>query len=120
MGNHQLPLISQLNLEDQVEQAPSRRAVRKLASVSDVPYVNAVQALLQGPVPLAHLVRLEAAINGVALVDALREFGLQLPIYQVPMVDINHEVLMVEVCVLSAADVRHIHRVIKKLGGGYA
>jgi hypothetical protein len=117
MDKSQLPLIALLSLDDVVEPAPSRRPVSKHAHVSDLPYLNAVQALLQGPMPLAQLVRLEAAIDGTSLVNALRQFGLQLPIHQVPVFDINYDVSLIDVCALTVADTRRVNRVLKNVGG---
>lgn len=119
MDKLQLPLLTLLSVDDVIQSTPSRPA-RKHADVSDLPHLSAVQALLQGPVPLAHLVRLEVTTDGPALVDALRQFGLQLPVHQVPVLDANYDVRLIDVCALTIADVRRVNRALKKVGGHHA
>jgi hypothetical protein len=113
---NQLPLIEMLHLDRAVE-STAQRAARKHAGVLQMPHAIAVQALLNGPTALAHLVNLERATNGEVLVDALRQFGLQLPVHSIPMFAANWEIIMLDVCMLTAADVRRIHRALKKAGG---
>ncbi|UUZ49506.1 hypothetical protein LP420_04215 [Massilia sp. B-10] len=93
---------------------------RKRSGVRPMPHLNAVQALMQGPMPLAQLVCLENLTDGIAFVETLRQFGLELPIYTVPAFDANYDVDMVEVCVLTTADIRRVNRALKKIGGEYA
>jgi hypothetical protein len=113
MNTSQLPLIALLSLNEEVESTHFRPS-RKHPDVTLLPHLNAIQALLQGPTPLAQLVRLEEATDGPRLIDTLRQFGLQLPVHRVPICDTNYEVTFCDVCTLTAADVRRIHRALKK------
>jgi hypothetical protein len=76
--------------------------------------------LLQGPTPLAQLVSLEEATDGLAIIDTLRQFGLQLPVRRVQCFDANYDIFVCDVCALTAADVRRIHRMLKKAEGDHA
>jgi hypothetical protein len=113
MDKFQLPLIALLDVDHAVASAPRRTAGMK-ADIFDLPYLKAVEALLQGPAPVSKLVDLEASTDGAEIVNALRQFGLEVPIQQVPIFDANYEILLRDVCALTAADVRRINRALKK------
>lgn len=119
MDRSQLPLIALLGLTEPGEPPPLRPA-RKHTGSTMLPHPTAVQTLLQGPAPLAQLVRLEGATGGPALIDALRQFGLQIPVLAVPTFDSNYDVILCDVCTLTAADIRRIHRALKKAEGDHA
>lgn len=114
----QLPLIAPLGLTEAVE-PPLSRPARKHPDIVLLAHRNAIQALLQGPTPLAQLVTLEKATDGLALIDILRQSGLQLVVRRVPIFDANYDIIFCEVCALTAADVRRIHRVLKKAEGDH-
>lgn len=115
----QLSLIPLLNLNKEIEPTP-RRTSRKHPGVTELPYLKAIQALLQGPTPLAQLIHLDDATDGAVLIEALRQGGLQLPVRRVPIFDANDEVILCDVCILTAADVRRIHRALKKVEADHA
>lgn len=109
----QLPLIARLGLTESVEPPPARPA-RKHSDIVLLAHRNAIQALLQGPTPLAQMVTLEEANDGLALINTLRQAGLQLLVRRVPIFDANYDIIFCDVCALTAADVRRIHRALKK------
>lgn len=110
----QLPLIALLGLTEAVE-PPAARPPRKRPDVVLLAHRNAIQALLQGPTPLAQLGTLEKATDGLALIDILRQSGLQLLVSRVPSFDANYDIVFHVVCSLTPADVRRIHRALKKV-----
>lgn len=112
----QLPLIPLRGLTEVVEPPPSHLA-RKHSDIALLLHLGALQALLQGPTPLARLATLEGVADDLALINTLRQAGLQLPVRRIPSFDANYDIFFCDVCFLTAADVRRIHRALEKAEG---